>query len=330
MKVGTLAYPTYQGLGILAKDFYDNGIVNHVMAVHHWKYENQPWYDGPSTSLRAFSVDACKAFIKEMDVMFFFETPFATNLIPFCRRERVKTILMPMYECTPLGPWINEVDLILNPSLLDQKMYPQGICVPVPIPRWVQWKKRDKALTFVHNAGHGGLEGRNGTAELLQALQYIESDAQIIIRSQEPIRLSTPSLARASLQIGTIPREELYELGDVFLFPEKFNGLSLPLQEAKASGMAVMATNRFPTNEWTNRELLIPSGATCKTTVCNRRIDAAVILPERIAETIDLWYGKNIEHFSIEGKGFGTFQSWDELREVYMSQILSLFFGGKR
>ena len=41
----------------------------------------------------------------------------------------------------------------------------------------------------------------------------------------------------------------------MFVFPEKFNGLSLPLQEARAAGMLVLATDRFPMNTWLPREM---------------------------------------------------------------------------
>ena len=47
MRIGSIGYATYQGLGILLKDFYDNGIISDVITVNHWLRGNERWYDGP-------------------------------------------------------------------------------------------------------------------------------------------------------------------------------------------------------------------------------------------------------------------------------------------
>jgi len=73
---------------------------------------------------------------------------------------------MPMYECSHRG-MVLSCDKIINPSELDQRHYPTGEFIPVPVPRSVKWKLREKAEVFIHNAGNGGLNGRNGTQELI-------------------------------------------------------------------------------------------------------------------------------------------------------------------
>jgi hypothetical protein len=40
MKVGSLVYATDSGLGILAKSFYDNGIITRSMVVSSWETPN--------------------------------------------------------------------------------------------------------------------------------------------------------------------------------------------------------------------------------------------------------------------------------------------------
>ena len=63
---------------------------------------------------------------------------------------------------------------------------------------------------------------------------------------------------KISIERGTRSRGRLFDVGDVFLFPDKFNGLSLPLQEAYASGMAVMSTGRYPASQWLPNDPMIP------------------------------------------------------------------------
>lgn len=109
---------------------------------------------------------------------------------------------------------------------------------------------------FVHNAGHGGLGGRNGTLEIIEAMRFVRSKIKLIINSQVPFKCDDP---RVEVRVKDYENYwDLWGEGDVFLFPEKFNGLSLPIQETMASGMAIMSTNRYPFNAYLPRELLIP------------------------------------------------------------------------
>ncbi len=327
IRIGSTGYATYQGLGILLKDFYDNGLITDVLTVRHWKHNNHVWYRGPSTNLNRFSRKIQFDFVKSMDLMFFFETPFDLEVIPFCQRIGTKTILMPMYECTPNDPRIDMVNEVINPSLLDQKYYPSGTFIPVPIPRWIEWKERKQAKVFVHNTGHVGLNGRNGTYELLQAMKYVKSPIKLIVRSQEtPLKTTVDCEIdpRVEVRFGTFPREELYDEGDVFIFPEKYNGLSLPLQEAKASGMLVMCCDRFPMNTWNNSDHLIPVAEYRNVSAnMSREVEYAIPSPRDIAATIDKWYAKDIRSISREGDVFKRSYSWDKLMPFYKSRIIS-------
>lgn len=320
MRVGTLAYATNQGLGILVKSFYDHGILTDVLIVRHGsRITHTSWYpDADVMSINDF--EKAKRFADQMDVMFFFETPFDWRLIPYCKEKGIKTVLMPMYECMPSNlPYMP--DLIINPSLLDQQYYPQGVHIPVPVE--VPWKARFEARTFVHNAGHGGLKGRNGTKELLEAMPFVQSPISLILRTQEPINWYR-SDTRIKLVVGTVPYEDLWEVGDVFIFPEKFNGLSLPLQEARAAGMLVMAADRFPMNQWLPNEPLIPVGRYEQDRIggCNA-FPSAVIEPKAIAQKIDEWYGAGILAFSQGGRSWAEAHSWEVLGPRYQKALAS-------
>lgn len=334
MRVGSLVFATNQGLGILAKSFYDNGIITDVAIIAHGKHkDNWDWY--PSNSLKVFSLRDIKTlsmleeFCKSMDVMLFFETPFVWELLPFCREHKVKTVIIPMYECMPKQmPY--ELDLYINPSLLDQDFYPQGIYLPVPIDTVkVPYKRRQKAEVFVHNAGHGGLKGRNGTSKLLDALHYIKSPVRLILRTQKQIPGYGTSMI---IHLGEVTLDYRYEAthydqlfteGDVFIFPETHNGLSLPLQEAFASGMMVMATNRYPMNLWLPTSPLIePEGY--KTNCISPRFNdfsQTIIDPKRIAAKIDEWDGMDINYFSGMGLAYREMNSWSVWKPKYLEVL---------
>lgn len=324
-RVGTINYATNQGLGILAKSFYDAGVVTDFMLVEHSsRPSHREWYPPEilSTKVNPFSRSTARQFLASVGSVLFFETPFDWSLIGYCRKIGTRTILMPMYECMP-EPLPLYPDRIINPSLLDQEYYPQGSFIPIPVN--TPWRKRERAEVFVHNAGHGGLDGRNGTKELLDAMKYVASPIKLMIRSQAKLPASEGLQdPRVTILKGTFPQEKLWSEGDVFIFPEKFNGLSLPLQEARASGMLVMATDRFPMNTWLPREPLIPVMGYEDKRLLGRfqGFKKAIIDPEDIAKTIDRWYGRDISQYSEEGRHWALGMSWERLKSVYQQAIL--------
>jgi hypothetical protein len=190
------------------------------------------------------------------------------------------------------------------------------IHLPVPIPENVKWRLRTKAEVFICNAGNGGLGGRNGTKELLEAMRLVKSPIKLILRSQGNIEpINDP---RIEVRIGTF--DDIWSEGDVFIFPEKFNGLSLPIQEAFASGMLVMTTNRFPNNTYLPVEPLIPVSEYKKERLAVE-FDSAVIKPEDIAHCLDSWYNLDITSYSLKGKEYNETNSWKNLKEKYLSVL---------
>lgn len=308
-KVGSIVLATDQGLGYLAKDFYDNGIIDVVYVhPHSSRVNHYDWYEYRVASMDQL-LDIC-------DVILLFETPFDWRFIVRAREKGVKTIFMPMYECTRY-PLPYQPDYIISPSLLDQKYYPESEFVPVPVN--VKHRLRKEAKVFIHNAGNGGLGGRNGTKELLEAMQYVDSPIKLIVRSQIPIEGVTDP--RVFIRIGTVHKLDLWDEGDVFIFPEKFNGLSLPLQEAYASGMLVMCGDRFPMNNWLPNDPLIPVKSYKKENIAGIEFDSAVFDPKDIANTIDEWYNVNITDLSLDGRDWAMRHSWFALKERYLNII---------
>lgn len=297
--VGSIVLCTEQGLGYLAKDFFDNGIIDLAEIHHHTSRKNHPeWFSGGVT--REELLDKCTTLI-------FFETPFDWKIIIEARKRGIKTILVVMYECTRY-PLPYQPDEVWSPSLLDKQYYPNSKLVQMPVN--VEWKLREKASVFVHNAGNGGLGGRNGTKELIEAFRYVKSPVRLILRSQQPIKCDDP---RIEVRVGTF--EDIWSEGDVFIFPEKFNGLSLPLQEAFASGMLVMTSDRFPNNTYLPKEPLIPVSGYHKERIAVE-FDCADLSPQEIAKVIDEWYNKDITNFSLLGKEYNQQNSWKNQKEI--------------
>ncbi len=342
MKIGMTAYATNQGLGYLAKSFYDAGIVDEIILIRHGSPRRPTypeWYgnravEAPGRKIRGPSVET---LLDKIDVMLFFETPFDWKFPELCRKHNVKTVMIPMYEWFPKGKE-SIFDGYLCPSLLDVdyfKKYPHSLFVPPVDP--TAWKLRTTAKRFLHNAGNIGHRNHKGTLELLQAVKYLKSDLSLTIRCQDTrafrrLLSQVPGIerdSRVNLELGEIPHEDLFTGYDVYVAPEKFNGLSLPLQEAYAAGMLVMASDRYPNHCWLPTEPLISVGRTRQAEIGGGYLsfEESILDPEEIAESMDNWYEKDIRDFSSQGRLWARTNSWELKRGECLAKIKSLCNG---
>ena len=127
------------------------------------------------------------------------------------------------------------------------------------------------AHTFFHNAGWLGTNFRKMTPAAILAFNAIAPlvpEATLFIHAQSarerlphPVQAILDSNRRITTHIGSVPAPGLYHKGRILLFPTKLEGLGLPLLEAMSSGLAVVAADAPPMNEFVrNGEngLLVP------------------------------------------------------------------------
>jgi len=337
-RIGQIVYATEQGLGRLGKSFYDAGIASEVLIYQHpdGRETQRQWYpdgtavvSGPTFSAK-HRLEVAQ-FLSNIDVCLFFETPFDWNVLPLCAKYKVKTVLVPMYEWSLMNPPY-QFDKVICPSLLDQQYFPGAPFIPIPVePKF--WKLRTKALRFLHNGGGIGAREHKGTRQLVEAIPYIQSPVNLTIRAQngkalERILAANPRSRadrRVTWEFGERSYETLWDDYDVLIAPEKFNGLSLPLQEAFAAGMLVVTTDRFPMNTWLPKGPLIPvaSKQTVQVQGGHNLIEESVVDPVEIARCIDQWHGQDIAEFSKAGRDFGDRYNWGKLRPYWVKEIAS-------
>lgn len=282
------------------------------------------------------------------EVLLSFECWYGDFVPALAQRLGVKTALMPMYECCPAaGGGLEATDLAICPSRLDweeMQYKTPGLdravkrFIPVPFDtRRMPLRRRKRALTFVHNAGHGGLGGRNSTAEVLEAWRYVKAPARLILRVQPGMELaSMPNDPRIRLR-RTNPENywELFRDGDVLLHPHKWDGLSLPIQEALAAGMPVMTTRYWPfCNDGARKgwlpaciqEIAIAPRDVRKTRIC-RAIDAFCADPKNIAAAVDRLYCEDLEPLSSAARRCAEQYSWEKLLPRYREALTQLVKG---
>jgi hypothetical protein len=322
--VGSLVLACNTGLGILARDFYDNGIVDKVVVMPHARYgQEESWYRKED---RYYDL---QTFVQDIDVLLCFEVPnpgstLDWNLVSICKAAGKKVVLMPMYESTPFPiPEHLLPDVWVFPSELDKDFYNErgitGILARVPVN--VRSRQRKTVKRFIHNAGSRGSQSldRNGTELLINALPFIDKDVDITIRSRDTdFRIEDD---RVTTVLGDVPYADLWEEGDAFIFVESFNGLSLPLQEAYAAGMLVIAGDRFPINTWLPKEALVKPEKTENIRYVFDVIPKTSYESINLAKMINYWNGKDISEYSSKGIRWGEDNSWSNLKDHYVEII---------
>lgn len=372
MKVGTVCYATQQGIGHLAKNFYDAGVIDEVLIYRHGSRPTQShWYPRGTPELvgRPFNGPAVEEFLRKIDVLIQFETPFDWSFLDLCRQRGVKTVIVPMYEWVPKRVPISP-DKWICPSLLDQEYFPGSPYLPIPLPpcsecggygmpnnrhqvdadrgvccmtvacmkcggsgKSIKHTQRTQARRWLHNGGGLGFRGHKGTREIIKAMRHVKSDLTLTIRAQDvkglhDLVIENPEIkrdSRVTLQYGGIERDDLFgEEFDVFVMAEKYNGLSLPLVEARAAGMVVVTSNRFPMNTWLPSGVLIPVSRYERASVSGAYVeyDEAVIRPEDVAATMDrVFEYDDVFAYSESAKDWSEWMSWGRLRPLWLEEL---------
>lgn len=302
--LGLLARLDNSGLGTLCQEFARHIKFDQMQVVSNGRY--------------AVHKERGYNFVDDLttDIVLSFETFYGIK-----PKKGQKFILVPMYECTrPQEAAM--ADKVISPSLLDKQFYPKSEFIPIPIATdRIPFRERWRADVFVHNAGHGGLGGRNGTLEVVEAMRFVRSNIKLVINSQVPVKCDDK---RVEVRVRDIENYwDIWGEGDVFLFPEKFNGLSLPIQEAMSSGMAIMSTSRFPFSAYLPRELLIPVERYTQEHI-SVPFQMAHVSSRKIAEHIDKWAFKDISQYSQQMRSLAELLSWEKLKDKWKSAIASV------
>lgn len=332
-KTGTIGYATESGLGVIISDFIRHQIFDDILIIRHEVFENHyDWYPNAGVISRNVNPSSMTdygkliEFLSGIDVLVLVESPWSPYVIPLARQLNKKIVLMANYEFTP---WPLDVDMIICPSLLEFEFYQKlsvdcrMVYINIPVNSTVKSVVRNHAIRFLHNGGRGSSNDRNGTELLINSMSHCKSVPYLTVRSQKKLDFSVQR--NVSLETGTsIPHEKLYEGYDVFVFIERFCGSSLPLQEAFASGMAVIAGDRFPINTWLPKALLAPVCGYSNLNFNGYDIARADYDPAMVARLIDDINLRDIREFSQMGIEWGDRNSWQNLTSQYQELLQSL------
>ena len=349
-KISAIVRADCGGLGALSRSFSDYLGFHRTVSLSRHAGEHYPhWFLNNRTADDGLTIELLAWLCEEADVLLSFETWYGDLAPRVARRMGVRTALVPMYECCPLrGAGLEYTDLAMCPSLLDLGEMDRTpglaaarrVFLPVPFDvERISHRRRRRARVFLHSMGHGGIAGRNGTRQVIEAWCYVKSNARLVVRHQSPLPVEPPlndriTFLSAAAAGGVENYWDLWSEADVLLHPHRWDGLSLPIQEALAAGMPVMTTRYWPFCDagerdrsveaeqrtgWlplSSQQMSIEVTSTTRQRI-SREITAHETTPQAIASTIDAWYDADISAASDEARACAERHSWRRLLAEY-------------
>ena len=305
MKVGLIARCEDRGLGVMTRAFYEHMQPERVLIVvppnndlpkHYEWYEDKRPY-AATAFLRedgTLNEGGMRDWIDGLDVIYTAETFYDWRIVEWAREAGVATVchVMPEYfrpdwRDMPVTEWwtptVYRLDHLPNRTRI----------VPVPIELGEAFAPNfepHERLHWMHPAGARAKKDRNGTTQVIRAVQHCTEEHLLTICTQDPIDhfVHTQKVA-VEIQAERTNRWRNYKDIDAVILPRKYGGLSLPALEAMASGCALVMPNVPPQwQEWpiVPLDCNMTEGGTIQ--LYHQAIPLAVVEPTEIARVMDM------------------------------------------
>lgn len=333
MRLGLIARADSRGLGIQTKAVHDQLHPARTMVIdcpsakplpirHDW-YPDATWITGLPTR------QDIRKWLRGLDVVYTAETGYGDALWREARNMGVKTVL----HCNP--EFLNrrdQPDLWLAPTrwMWDTIPTPKRH-LPVPVdPAAFPPRRPEITPHFLHIVGRPAIHDRNGTLDLLLALQHVTEQITVTVRCQDTNyvpglmkqhRVHTPNNVVLRVETGDVEHHtDLYTDGDILVMPRRFGGLCLPAQEAIAAGMPVLMPDIAPNNQWLPKEWLFPAEMS-GSFVAKQRVDYYRTKPRILAAKLDAYATMPPSQWSADVERIRQELSWETLRPSYIEVL---------
>lgn len=294
MNIGIVTYWFERGAAYVSKEFEKALSTRHKVFIYarggegqakgnpRWDHPNVHWSTHEPRYYRTYiDKKEFSRWVKEnaIEVALFNEQTYFEPIL-WCKELGVKTMAYIDYYTETTVPLFGVYDaLICNTKRhcsafedLDTVYYlPWGTDVNLYRPAGEDGSLvEDGKVVFFNSAGMS--PERKGTDIFIRALDQCAHDARVkgLVHSQKNLRKYMPELTdvidrlqkAGKLEIveKTIPAPGLYTKADVYVYPSRLDGIGLTVAEAISSGLACVASDNPPMNEFVQPEYgsLIP------------------------------------------------------------------------
>jgi glycosyltransferase involved in cell wall biosynthesis len=214
-----------------------------------------------------------RAFLRNIDVLFTCETFYNPIFLTEAKRLGIKTVIQFNYEFLDNlnVPNYPKADVYLCPSYWHvndlAKIGIYGVkYLPPPTDHRLFTATREKNMSthgkrFLHIIGKKAMYDRNGTSDLIEALEQTDSEFELMIKSQDPTDANFyGNLHDHRIRFDfnqPVDESELYAGFDALIMPRRYGGLCLPMNEALISGLPVIMSDVNPNNKILPKKWLV-------------------------------------------------------------------------
>lgn len=332
MKIGTIGYRTKTGLGYQVKSYVKHLPITKVMAVNLSGFNNIPltdWYP-EAQNVNGYPRDHdISEFLNDVDVVLLAETPLSYKLYSMARDRGIKTAVVPNMEFFDhfIHPEFPLPDMFIVPSVWkydECKAFADqhGVkCIqlhhPVDREEFPFIERTSKSL--LHIAGNPAVYDRNGTFHALAATH----DLTIVTQNLRLAGLIKQRYSGTRVLTSVEDSSAMYSYGDILIFPRRYGGNCLPLNEALSSGMPAIMPDISPNNHLLPKEWLVPAykdGFFAPRT----KVDLYSVDIEALKQKIEWFNQCDIAEESRKADKIADSISWDTLGPKYMEALESL------
>jgi glycosyltransferase involved in cell wall biosynthesis len=343
-KIGFVAFANNSGLGIQSKRLLSVINPDRVLIIDSRGFSSNKelhvdWYRKYQHFVTAsgFPTDSeVDAFLQNLTHVFILENPYNFYIVYRAHQLGIKVICQVNYEfCENISqPYLPVPDMFLMPSYwkveemknLFGKSHVKYLPPPIDSREFIGARnanfKHTGKTRFLHIIGTIAYKDRNGTLDLLKAVKLAKSDFELVIRSQHDIPidyfLDDPRVTYDVDNKGEI--SEMYNGFDALLFPRRYGGLSLSINEALMSGLPVFVTDISPNKEWLPSDWLVESHYKSQIVV-KALIDVFSVDHQKLADKIDQIASEGFNRDIQKKKAFDLAMhkfSEDILRPMYL------------
>lgn len=352
MRLGAVVWSTTRGLGIQTSEFHRAMHPERTMVLSNGpsEFDADPSHYGsaPNTLHVSLGTDhrvpepQVRAWLEGLDVVFAVESFPDWRMVEWARELGVATVCQSNAEFYKhwSDPSLPHPTQWWLPTRWRADQFPIVNTVVMPVP--VALDRFDgaipckpngrnepdpssKRLRVLHVAGRLAVHDRNGTQTVIQACQYIAENVDLVITSQDgrisPSARCGPGL-RVQVRKGNEPDYwDLYQGFDVLVMPRRYGGLSLPVQEAMAAGLAVVMPTCSPNLDWP--VLGVPVLDWSQARMPGGEIDLAAVSARKLANAIDCLAAdpRFLEEQKARSREWASQHSWTVMEPVYRRQL---------
>lgn len=266
------AYVSRQYVNLLEKHFnvfvYARG-EKYAINDSNWNKPYVTW--GKRTSLSAPKAIDKKDFLQwinknKIDIIFFNEQQWWPPVL-WCKDAGVVVGTYVDYYTKYTIPFFSLFDFLICNSLRHMSVFkwhsgsyyiPWGVDCNL---FRLQARPENRCMTFFHSAGLN--PERKGTDLVIKAFLKVKGDVRLVIHTNASIYNTFPKIRKDCLRLikqnkltiinEVVGAPGLYNMGDVYVYPSRLDGLGLTIYEALASGLPIVTTNNPPMNEIVNQ-----------------------------------------------------------------------------